>query len=57
MEVSLNPSLVPGILDPFRNYKNFLGNLHKNDKGIPCKKKGGKRRENGKGIVAFNSNI
>ena len=36
--VGLNPSLIPGILDPFFNYKNLLNNLHKNDKGIPCKK-------------------
>ena len=37
-EVGLNPSLILGVLDPFFIYKNLLENLHKNDKGIPCKK-------------------
>ena len=37
-EVGLNPSLISGVLDPFLSYKNLLGNLHKNDKRIPCKK-------------------
>ena len=35
--VGLNPSLIPSVLDPFLRYKNLLGNLHKNDKGILCK--------------------
>ena len=36
-EVGLNPSLISGVLDAFFIYKNLLDNLHKNDKGIPCK--------------------
>ena len=38
-EVGLNPGLVSSVLDPFLSYKNLLGNLHKNDKRIPCKRK------------------
>ena len=37
-EVGLNPGLIVSILDPFLHYKNLLGNLHKNDKGVLCKK-------------------
>ena len=38
MVVGLSSDLISGILDLFLHYKNLLGNLHKNDKGIPCKK-------------------
>ena len=51
-EVSLSPGLIPGILDLFLDYVHLLDSLHKNDKGIPCKKKK-KERENGKGTLAF----
>ena len=44
-EVGLNLGLVPGVLDAFLNYKNLLDSLHKNDKGIPCKKEKEERME------------
>ena len=50
MEVGLNLGLVPSVLDPFLSYVNLLDSMHKNDKGIPCKKK----KWNGKGTLAFN---
>ena len=37
--VGLNPDLVVGVLDPFLSYENLLGNLHRNNKGNPCKEK------------------
>ena len=38
-EVSLNLGIIPGVLDPLLSYKNLLDSLHKNNKGIPYKKK------------------
>ena len=37
--VGLSLGLVSDVLDPFLSYKNLMGNLHKNDKKIPCKNK------------------
>ena len=45
VEVGFNLGVVLGILDLFLSYENLLDSLHKNDKGIPCKKKKKKRRE------------
>ena len=38
-EVGLNPSLIPGILDPLLGHKNFLDSLHRNNRGVRYKKK------------------
>ena len=43
-EVSLNPDLIPGILDPLLSYKNLLDSLHINNKGEPLKKKKKKKK-------------
>ena len=52
-KVGLNPGLIPSVLNLFLSYKNLLSNLHKNEKGIPCKKRK-KEKKNGKGTIAFN---
>ena len=44
-EVGLNPGLILSILNLFLSYKNLLGNLHKNEKGILCKKRKKEKRE------------
>ena len=44
VEVGLNPGLILSVLNLFLSYKNLLGNLHKNEKGIPCKKRKEKER-------------
>ena len=33
-EVSLNPDLISGVLDPFLSYKNLLDSLYVNNKGV-----------------------
>jgi len=43
--VGLSPSLVMSIPNPLIGHKNLLGNLHKDNKGIPCKKKKEKQKE------------
>ena len=39
MEVDLVLSIISGLLDPLLGHKDLLGNLHKDDKATPCKKK------------------
>ena len=43
--VGLSPSLIAGVLNPLLDHKNLLGDLYKNDKGIPLLKKILKKRE------------
>jgi len=59
-KVGLNLGIISGIVDPLFGYKNFLDSLHKNNKGIPCKKKKFIYiyseiiiKKNGKGNLAF----
>ena len=35
-EVGLNLSIIPSVLDPFLDYKNFLDSLCKKNKAKPC---------------------
>ena len=37
--MGLSPSLIAGVPNPFIGHKNLLGDLYKNDKGIPLLKK------------------
>ena len=48
MGVGLSPSLITSVPGPFLNYKDLLGNLHKNNKRILCNK------EKEEGTLAFN---